>query len=334
MWPDGDNNLQQALQILSGFLGAYGDATLLAQATCATADVNGAFYNGTFHANGLPDCTFELALVQAVYNDPGFQAGDLTHALVAQAFSANYRLIYSFLDRTPTSSSPYAALMLLMPNLKSQIAVLVAGYATLGDPETMGGLSELMLWISNLGASPPAIGDWNTLSCGKYFGPNGDADGDGCSNREEYEAYKSQSAPVAVANALNPAIHPDSCAAPLVACRVSGSAETPLPCPDDALWGQGPPVPAGYIPFALDRAEYGYPDPVAHFAGLPAAIGRMDWWGGFISDTGQLSDPVDPAIVTLEIYEEKDGAQGMLLYSLNLVGDIQDTLEYWDAARR
>lgn len=179
---------------------------------CETADNNGPLdleADLPVSPNGLLDAEYELGLIAAVCNDTGFSnSAGVTHADVMGALTGNYTFIKGEVDNA-LDAAGYAGLIdLLAPCLDESLSYILAGYAVIGDANTLGAIDALIGLLGELGVDPPSL-DAITSFPG-YFGPEGDADGDTVSNRLEYTAYFSASDPsIYVANALDPNTFPE-----------------------------------------------------------------------------------------------------------------------------
>lgn len=142
--------------------------------------------------NGILDAD-EMALVAAILNDPSLDLkarGGVDHATVAAAFAqarasaaADFQKLAS---RYPTS------------------AAVGAGYAMLGEAS----LKSYSAMAGNFGA--PMNGDYSlAISVGKLLAHDGDADGDGASNRAEYLAFIGKGREAYIMAALSPDLVPD-----------------------------------------------------------------------------------------------------------------------------
>ena len=142
--------------------------------------------------NGIPDAD-EMALVAAILKNPQLDLkakGGIDHATVAAAFAqaqASATVDFQKLaSRYPTS------------------ATVAAGYAMLGEAS----LKSYSAMSSNFGAAMK--GDYSlAIKAGKLLAYDGDADGDGASNRAEYLASIGKGRDAYVNAALNPDIKPD-----------------------------------------------------------------------------------------------------------------------------
>lgn len=161
--------------------------------------------------NGLPDCSFELKLLERVLNDPNLcicQSG-LNHKAVHEAWDAN------FIKLAADFGTYWELGEILLPGFRQ----IICGYATIGDGEvdysvenyaTANGSLGLVLGVAYLFGdkipnSQPNPDDY--LKFPEWFGPSGDADGDGWTNVEEYSAAGGDADAYAAA-ALDPEIVP------------------------------------------------------------------------------------------------------------------------------
>ncbi len=185
-----DDSLQLVIDAVIVALGEdLGDLTeVLQQLSCATADINGPVLGEVPTPNGIFD-EYELGLVEAVYNNPLAGAdGGPPHSDTVAAFINNYELIYAAVEDALAASDFEGLILLLNPDFTRQVATVFGGFATLGDPETIGALQVVIDLIDELGVKPPTLEQFD-FSQASFYGPGGDADGDGCTNREEYEAF-------------------------------------------------------------------------------------------------------------------------------------------------
>jgi putative intracellular protease/amidase len=157
----------------------------------ATTDGNG----GTGHAatgNGLLDAA-EMAVIAAVLSDTHYDRSTFggashaaTRAAYAQARAAALADQASLLRRYPTAAD------------------LVVGYVLIGTPESRAAIEHM---VGMFGA--PLQGDYALArGLGRWFGPDGDADGDGVTNRTEYAETIADGVPAYVAAALDPTVRP------------------------------------------------------------------------------------------------------------------------------
>ena len=189
---------------------------------CST-DINGPVDSNStglaaLTGNGIPDGEFELGLLAAVLNgtyalDPA-KTGGITNEQVLTAFKANYDyfrvLVTTGLANVPMKMDVRALFSALCgPYLHTGLTMVYAGYATEGDTQTLAALNELLvrMEVSNVQLPPGGVGAYTT-GFASILGPDGDADGDGYSNRQEYDYFKSQGAAMTIAAQLNPDIAP------------------------------------------------------------------------------------------------------------------------------
>ena len=177
---------------------------------CAT-DINGPLNTDPgaaqpFAANGIPDGEYELGLLAAILNSPATPH----HAEVTAAFQANYdyfrQMVTAALANAPLKADLRNMVVNLCgPCMHTGLAMVLAGYATEGDSDTLAALDALIAGLAPLGFTPPANGIATvTTGLPAILGPAGDADADGWSNRAEYNYFKAQGAAVVIAAQLDP----------------------------------------------------------------------------------------------------------------------------------
>ncbi len=141
--------------------------------------------------NGLLDAD-EMALVAAVLRAPSLDlrpTGGVDHATVRAAFAQAHASATTDL-RTLIGTYPTAV-------------DVVAGYSLLGK----GSFDSYNAMSSTFGA--PLKGDYSlALQLGRYLSFEGDADGDGISNRAEYAAFIGQGRAAYLRAALDPGMKP------------------------------------------------------------------------------------------------------------------------------
>lgn len=169
------------------------DATLKAlKFNPATVDGN---LDPSGKGNGLLDAD-EMALVAALLNDPDLDLrshGGVSHGQVKAAY-----------DQALTSATVDTQRLLRAYPAAPQV---VAGYALLGQ----GSFEAFNAMIKAFGA--PLKGDYSqALALQKFLAPDGDADGDGLSNRTEYAGVSGQGRNAYVQAALSPDIRPKASA--------------------------------------------------------------------------------------------------------------------------
>jgi putative intracellular protease/amidase len=166
--------------------------------------------DATMAGNGIVDAD-EMALVGAILADPKLDLkgkGGVDHAAVAAAYAqANASAAGDFkplANRYPTA------------------ATVGAGYAMLGE----NSLKSYSGMSASFGA--PMKGNYSlAVKLGKYLAHDGDADGDGATNRAEYLAFIPKGRAAYVQAALNPDLKPD----------VQQAAQSPAPPPGRKVVG-------------------------------------------------------------------------------------------------
>lgn len=150
--------------------------------------------------NGLLDAD-EMALVGEILADPKLDlrgSGGVDHKTVWEAFQQAQSSASNDMKRL-ASAYPTGA-------------TVAAGYAMLGEAS----FNAFGAMTASFGA--PLKGDYaQALKLDRFLGPDGDADGDGVTNRAEYAASKAAGRSAYVKAALDPAI------------KIAGSAAAPVP---------------------------------------------------------------------------------------------------------
>ena len=175
-----------------------------------TTDINGPIDTNLsipVTGNGIPDGEFELGLIAAILNntytlDPT-KTGGKTNADVAAAYQANFQffkqLVLQAISAIPVNGSNLDGRTLLpglAPYLVPGLVSILTGYATEGDDQSMLALDTLLGLLGQLGITPPSGGvAAHTTGFKNIFGPEGDADGDGFTNRQEYNYFKNNADP-------------------------------------------------------------------------------------------------------------------------------------------
>jgi len=234
---------------LAPLLEALGDELdIIGELACDTADLNGPLPasegEGESDAivlpsgNGIPDGRYEFGVLEALINEPqtyvGLALGSLDGQVavgvdsfaVQAAFEANQQALLEpleevldllpgilplLLDGEPTQEQEDAIL-----GLFPDIVTVLAGYATLGDTNSVNTVitvttlvNGLLLDLLTLPATPEEF-----VRLEGILGPDGDADGDGCTQRAEYllSIQDDKNATNYVQLALDPQRKPSDCA--------------------------------------------------------------------------------------------------------------------------
>ena len=187
----------------------------------STIDVTGEDIVADIHGNGMRDCGCELGLVAAVADDPLLDlsaTGGITYAIFNHAWKSNDATLAACIGEE------YWPLLVLIEGLGEILSgwLIIGDGSVVEDPEDdytvegFGGLVSGLLEIlanEEILEQPDLAGLGNYTLLTQYFAADGDADGDGWTNREEYDEYGpgSKADPDCaeyVANALDPNVHP------------------------------------------------------------------------------------------------------------------------------
>ena len=163
--------------------------------------------------NGMLDCSIELRLVEEVLKDVDFSLPNgLTYDLVNNAWDANHA---QFALDVGTYWGLLAALAPGLQEILKGMMILGDGEVDYSDPYyitcsgSAGFVAAIMFIIRDeIDNGEIDLDDYARLP--EYFASDGDADGDGCLNYEEFEAYGSDP-DIYAANALDPEVFPPGC---------------------------------------------------------------------------------------------------------------------------
>lgn len=221
-------------------LNPYLNSLLAQMGSSEIADVNGGFLAGgpddpyklNTTADGIPDFTSELQLLEAILNDPLFDNGVLNHATVLAAFNANKAQIQADIGNldiftvVPELPDVFAAYLTIGGGSYSVgtyplevIPDVFINYPTWQSTGSFGGVAAIVSVISYyVYVFNPALdeGDYQSFEA---LQPYGDADGDGAPNICEFNEYgpgtcnSGTSGTDYVGAALNAAITPADCSA-------------------------------------------------------------------------------------------------------------------------
>lgn len=160
--------------------------------TPPNADINGTIFidigdGGTFEivGNGLRDCDSELAVLGAVLANSKHEL----HTVTYNAYMANKTQLQSCFGNY------WALVGALIPGLQE----VLAGLLTVGDGElgtcteetfsgsgSFGFVAVFLEMLKDQGISSGVCDSANFVRLPEYYGPDGDFDGDGLTNRDEY----------------------------------------------------------------------------------------------------------------------------------------------------
>lgn len=159
---------------------------------CLYADINGPVNPEAeipVTANGVPDGAYELGVLAEALNN----ASNPYHTEATQKFQSNFFnikvLIEQALANVPMKSDLRGLVPAIAPHLPGSLVYVLAGFATLDDPTTNAALDELLGLLSDIGITPPPGGIASITDGVPALGPLGDADGDGFSNKTEYDYF-------------------------------------------------------------------------------------------------------------------------------------------------
>ncbi len=168
-----------------------------------TADLNGESdpETLTFNGNGMLDCAYEMGVLRRILDTPTLDLSGTGGVQYEQVFQANRNnRLQIVADIGETNAS-------LVNGLAPGLLEVVAVYMTLGDEGSIGfitGLMEIINEVQYVGTLH--LEQYTRLP--EFLSADGDADGDGATNREEYEAYYQYGSEAYVTYALNPAVYP------------------------------------------------------------------------------------------------------------------------------
>lgn len=170
-----------------------------------TADLNGGAdpETMTFYGNGMLDCAYELGVLRQILDTETLDLSGTGGVQYEQVFEANRNnRLQLVADIGPTNAS-------LVNGLAPGLLEVAAAYITLGDEGSTGFITALMDIINEVQyVGTLHLEQYTRLP--EFLSADGDADGDGATNREEYEAYYQYGSEAYVTYALNPAVYPGS----------------------------------------------------------------------------------------------------------------------------
>lgn len=172
---------------LSPYMYLLGADLSFAPAECdINGDLNLDFDNEVYDigGNGLLDSA-EFALIRACLDGPALDftsLGGVSHEIAQAAWDQNFAQMYSDLGGEGSLAS------IVLPGMDT----MMAGFMTLGDNKSTTLVFLLMVALAGvedfpINIMPPNVGAYATLP--EYFAFDGDADGDGYTNQEEYAFF-------------------------------------------------------------------------------------------------------------------------------------------------
>lgn len=172
-----------SLSPLTGLVPEVLDFATLVQ--CLNMDLNGPIdpeASIPVTSNGIPDAQYELGIVAGVLNDPT----NPLHAEAVAAFQSYFQNIKDLVVEALTTAGYISLVPAIAPHLIGSLVGVLAADAAMGDPITNEALNELLGLLASIGLTPPEGGIGSLGTPVPELGPEGDADGDGYSNRFEY----------------------------------------------------------------------------------------------------------------------------------------------------
>lgn len=141
--------------------------------------------------NGIPDARYELGILAYILNTPAHPL----HTTAKTIYRANYLNVKNLIQEAlqaaciDSTCDLRGLVSAVAPYLASTLVAVLAGFATLDDATTNEALDELLALLEDIGLTPPEGGIGGITDGIAALGPEGDADGDGKSNREEYNWF-------------------------------------------------------------------------------------------------------------------------------------------------
>ncbi|NLV42906.1 MAG: hypothetical protein GXY07_00225 [Candidatus Hydrogenedentes bacterium] len=251
--------------------------------------------------NGIPDGQYELGILAAIYNDDTHPL----HATVVAAYQANYKAVKDLIvdalaaanlkndkDLRPIVQS-------VAPYLVRALSSILAGFATMADPQTNMALDQLLLLLAEIGIAPPEGGIAGIATGIPELGPEGDADGGGATNRQEYEYFVTvlgYGPAEYVAAALDPAQEPP----------VENEGETETEGEGEAVpEGEGEIVAEGEV--SSEGEGEGMSEGEAPYEGEPSGEGEFESEGEIPAEGEIVVEGEGEAAAEGEIVDEGEG---------------------------
>ena len=190
---------------------------LLSLLDCTSSDLNGPRQNGGPGPNGMPDFPFEIAVVSTLLGRPdldlssGTAEGQVARGVkasdVVAAVNGNHEVLRGAVCIESGSLLPLPPLAEGSP--PDLMARALGAYMVIGDP---GSVNTVKLYVKFIGFCPESQVDAvmsHFVRLPEILGPEGDADGDGFTNRQEYVAFSHQGSEAYVSAALDPMTKPE-----------------------------------------------------------------------------------------------------------------------------
>ncbi|NLV42542.1 MAG: hypothetical protein GXY15_15120 [Candidatus Hydrogenedentes bacterium] len=180
---------------------------------CLNADINGPLNPDPeadipVQPNGIPDGQYELGLLGRVLNTPSNPYHDAALAAFQSNTLAIKAIVVEALANASFKKSDEKDIRALVggivPHLLGSLCSVLGAFPTLGDATTNAALDELLGLLEGIGVDAPDGGIGAITTAVPQLGPEGDADGDGASNRKEYNYFKAQGPAATIDAQLDP----------------------------------------------------------------------------------------------------------------------------------
>ncbi|HOD96606.1 MAG TPA: immunoglobulin domain-containing protein [Candidatus Hydrogenedentes bacterium] len=160
---------------------------------CMFADINGPVdldADIPVTPNGVLD-SYELAIIAAILNDVNHPLNaDVTASFQGYFYEIKNLVMEAlFLANLKGDKDLRGTLFGLAPYLGGSLVSVLAGFAVMGDPDTDSALDALLGLLAQIGLEPPENGIASLGTPVPALGPLGDADGDGFTNKQEYNYF-------------------------------------------------------------------------------------------------------------------------------------------------
>lgn len=193
------DNIYCSLSLIANLNSTIMDFAELVQ--CLTMDINGPIDTDAkipVSANGVLD-SYELAILAHILNSPNHELFEVVNTAWEANFTALKELVVAALKVATLKKSDdtfdkdiTGVVDMMAPALAPSLVGVLAGFATLGDATTNEALNELVGLLSDIGLEPPEGGIASITTGVPDLGPQGDIDGDGYTNMEEFLYFVNQ----------------------------------------------------------------------------------------------------------------------------------------------